>query len=120
MPAAETAEQLEKAGVEVKRVCNLLIAPSPESWVDCERSLRQAISEISEFRLHVINSRNIPGTHVRAFQLRAEVVRAGHLLETLAAFYGGWERMLGAMSAGYTAGGDPAPVRREGRLCCSG
>ena len=45
-------------------------------------------------------------------------LRASGLLQNLASFYRGWERILGTMTGGYTASGNPAPVARAGRLCC--
>jgi hypothetical protein len=53
-------------------------------------------------------------------QLRSDLRHAGRLLESAAGFYRGWERILGAMSGGYTADGEPAPVARTGRLYCQG
>ncbi len=53
-------------------------------------------------------------------QLRAELRHAGRLLESAADFYRGWERILGAMSGGYTADGEPAPVARGGTFHCQG
>jgi len=56
----------------------------------------------------------------KAYQLRAQVRRAGRLIESAALFYGGWNRILGAMSGGYTASGEPAPVQHPGKLCWRG
>jgi hypothetical protein len=56
----------------------------------------------------------------QARALRVEILPVSRLLQNLANFYRGWERILGTMSAGYTAAGDPAPVTRTGRLCCRG
>ena len=120
MAAAHAAERLEAAHSEVRRACDLLIAPSPESWNICQEALERAVCELSELRGR---PQSVPaGSDVRslALRLRADVRRAAHLLRSLGQFYGGWERILGAMSAGYTAWGDPAPVERQGRICCRG
>lgn len=120
MPAAPVAERLVAAQSEVKRACNLLIAPTPEALDNCQDALARAISALTEFRSQC---REVPadaGAKSLVCALRAEVRRARRLLQSLATFYRGWERILGTMSAGYTAGGDPAPVARIGRLCCRG
>ena len=104
---------------EVKRACDLLVAASPEALETCQNALRSALSELTEFRLQCPQTVG-PGTRSAAYRLRAEVLRAARLLQSLSGFYRGWERILGAMSAGYTASGEPAPVARPGRLCYRG
>src|ERR1039458_8247362 len=114
MPAAG---ELGAAQSEVRRACDLLTAPTPEALNRCQEALERAVSELVDFRSHC-------GEHQGAWSvacgLRAEVLRAARLLHSLAGFYRGWERILGTMSGGYTASGDPAPPARTGRLCCRG
>ena len=119
MTSAPGAERLAIARSEVKRACNLLIAPTPEALTFCQDALRRAVSGLTEFPIEYYPE--VPAelaTPARA--LRAEVLRAGRLLQSLASFYQGWERILGAMSGGYTPNGDPVPVARLGRLSCRG
>jgi hypothetical protein len=120
MTAAPGADRLAAARTEVKRACDLLIAPTPEALVNCQDALERAVLAFMEFRSQ---GRQVPagaGGGTVAGALRAEILGARRLLQSLAGFYRGWERILGTMSAGYTAGGDPAPVSRIGRLCCRG
>lgn len=120
MPSAPGGERLVAARSEVNRACDLLIAPTPEALSSCQDALTRAVSELTGFRS---SGQEVPaGSDVKsmACDLRAEILRASRLLQSLAGFYRGWERILGAMSGGYTSGGDPAPVARIGRLCCRG
>jgi hypothetical protein len=120
VPSAPGAERLVAARSEVNRACNLLIAPTPEALHSCQDALERAVSELTEFRS---GCRQVPagsGARSMACALRDEILRASRLLQSLAVFYRGWERILGAMSGGYTSAGDPAPVARVGRLCCRG
>jgi hypothetical protein len=120
MSPAPGAERLAAARSEVNRACDLLIAPTPEALNTCQESLERAISALKEFRSQCGDVPADSGVKSIARALQAEVLRAGGLLQSLASFYRGWERILGTMSAGYTAAGDPAPVARVGRLCCRG
>lgn len=126
MTAAPGAERLAIARSEVKRAYDLLIAPTPEALNHCQDALERAVSALTEFRSRCQagaaepGAVSVVGVYQLACALRVDVQRAGRLLQSLAGFYRGWERILGTMSAGYTAGGDPAPVARIGRLCCRG
>ena len=120
MPSAPGAERLIVARSEVNRACDLLIAPTPEALNSCQDALARAVSELTKFRSSCQEGSAGSNAKPLARELRAEILRAGRLLQSLAGFYRGWERILGAMSGGYTADGDPAPVARIGRLCCRG
>ena len=120
MAAAPGAERLATARSDVSRACDLLIAPTPQALDSCQDALRRAVAAMAEFRTQ---HRDVPialdaAPIVRGLQ--AEIRRAKQLLQNLASFYHGWERILGTMSGGYTSSGDPAPVERRGRLCCRG
>src|SRR5580704_14027804 len=118
MTAAPSAERLAIARAEVNRACNLLIAPTPEALTGCQDALERAVFALRDFRSGCREVDLDPGDHAIVRALRAEIRRASRLLQNLAGFYRGWERILGAMSGGYTASGNPAPVARQGRLCC--
>ena len=120
MPAGPFAERLVAAKSEVTRACDLLIDPTPEALNNCQDALERAISQLADFRSQCRDRPAGSGARSVACTLRTEVRRAARLLQSLARFYSGWERILGAMSGGYTASGDPAPVARTGRLCCRG
>jgi hypothetical protein len=118
--AAHCAERLEMARAEVTRACGLLIAPTPEALHTCQDALQQAVAALTELQSPPEEFRADPAVKPQARALRTEVLRADRLLQNLARFYRGWERILGTMSAGYTVNGDPAPVNRMGRLCFRG
>ena len=116
MPSAQVAERLGAARSDVKRACDLLIAPTPEALNRCQDALQRAVSELMAVRAE---GGAMIAPDLRA-DLRADVRRVRQLLQNLASFYRGWERILGTMSGGYTCGGSPAPVNRQGRICCRG
>jgi hypothetical protein len=120
MSAAQDAERLALARLEVTRACNLLIAPTPDALNICQDALQRAVAVLTEMGSPRAEFRADPATEPQVLALRADVLRAGWLLQNLDNFYRGWERILGTMSGGYTANGDPAPVSRLGRLCCRG
>ena len=120
MAPAHAAERLVAARSEVKRACDLLVAPSPQALDTCQTALQRAVVELTNLPSHGAELLADAGARSAAHGLRAEVLRAARLLGSLSSFYQGWERILGALSAGYTANGDPAPVARPGRLCCRG
>jgi|SRR5271157_2444221 len=120
MPAAETAEHLSVARSEVKRACHLLEGASPASLEASSSALERAVSGVTDCRRGIRPGQADAHLAARVRQLRAELRHAGRLLESAADFYRGWERILGTMSGGYTAGGDPAPVARTGKLYCQG
>src|SRR5271157_5867281 len=115
MPAAPAEDRLVAARAEVKRASELLVDASPEAFAGCHGALERAVSELADFRSQCAAVPGSAGARSMALGLRTEVLRAARLIENLAAFYRGWERILGAMSAGYTASGDAAPVARRSR-----
>jgi hypothetical protein len=120
MPAVDTAEHLSAARSEVKRACHFLEAPSPASLEASSSALERAVSGLNDWRCGIRPGLADAHFAAKVRQLRAELRHAGRLLESAADFYRGWERILGAMSGGYTAGGEPAPVARTGKLYCQG
>jgi len=118
MLAADSRESLSAARSDVRRACELLEGSSPQSLEASSSALRSAIAGLNGCR-HDLRP-CLPDAHladtIREF--RREVRNAGRLLESAADFYRGWERILGTMSGGYMAGGEPAPVTRPGKLSC--
>lgn len=120
MPPAPSADHLVAARSEVVRACELLIASTPEALNRCQEALERAVSELAGFRSQRLEAPCASEARAMAYALRTEVLRARRLLQSLAGFYQGWERVLGTLSGGYIASGDPAPVARLGRLYCRG
>ena len=120
MIAAHGAARLALARSEVTRACSLLIAPTPEALNTCQDALQRAVTALTEMRSPLAEFPADPAVEPEARALRADVRKVGRLLQNIASFYQGWERILGAMTGGYTPSGDPAPVTRQGRLCFRG
>ena len=120
MDAGRGAERLATARSEVHWACELLIASSPEALNNCQEALERAVTVLRDFRADVRECPQGPDARSFTLQLKLDVLRASRLLERLAGFYRGWERILGAMSGGYTSSGAPAAVDRQGRICCRG
>jgi len=120
MSSAAPAERLAAARAEVTRACELLVDASPDALERSRGALERAVSLLAVYVSQGPETAGKAGDRSAAHGLRAEVQRAARLLQCLADFHFGWERILGAMSAGYTATGDPAAVTRPGRLCCRG
>jgi hypothetical protein len=118
MTTAPGEERLAIARSEVNRAGALLIAPTPDALVACQDALERAVAALTDFRSGYQEVHAAPGARALVGALRLDVLRAGGLLQSLATFYRGWERILGSMSGGYTANGNPAQVTRQGRLCC--
>ena len=120
MDAGRGAERLATARLEVHRACELLIASTPETLINCQEARERAVSILRELRADIREYPPGPDARPFALKLKSDVLRAGRLMEGLASFYKGWERILGAMSGGYTSNGAPAAVDRQGRFCCRG
>jgi hypothetical protein len=75
MSAATVAERLLAARSEVRRACDLLIAPTPEALNGCQDALERAISQLA------------PGPRLarcgRRFSARPGCYRAWHVFTTV-------------------------------------
>ena len=120
MSAVPLEGRLAAARSDVERACDLLIRSTPEALHGCQDALERAVRGLADVPAQAVKLAADPAIPLRAKGLRSEVLRARHLLERLAGFYQGWERILGTMSGGYSANGDPVPLTRLGRLDCRG
>jgi hypothetical protein len=118
--AADTAKHLSAARSEVTRACRFLESPSPASLEASSNALERAVSGLNDYRREIRPGLADTDMRTKVRELRADLRHAGRLLESAADFYRGWERILGAMSGGYTAGGEPAAVARTGKLYYQG
>src|SRR5579872_4370316 len=109
MPAVPLAGRLVEAQTDLTQACDLLVAATPEALRQCQQSLRQAISHLAEAQA-ADGALFGPGLRNLAQNLRADVLRSRRLLENLAVFHQGWERILATMSGGYTPSGNPVPL----------
>jgi hypothetical protein len=120
MPAAEVVERLKTVRSEVDQVCNLLISPSPTALDSCSHLLETAGSRLALLQPQLRPGAGNPTAQEEARRLRAAVMCAQRLLENAFSFHVNWGRLLGALTAGYTERGDPAPAPRQGRICVQG
>ena len=81
-----------------------VLSSSPEEVEQCIPVLHEAIA-----CLRAVEPRADLAKELNA--LRFEIGVVGRLVERSAAFYHGWAKTLAAAAAGYTATGDPAPLR---------
>ena len=115
--ASNLQEKLRSARTNLWHACELLLSPTPEVLDQCSALL-------------VTTARNVaiswpePGGNQSALQearqLQAAVRHARVLLDSAFAFRQAWGRRLGAMTAGYTARGEPARVDPSFRLTVRG
>jgi hypothetical protein len=120
VPAAEIVEGLQAVRTQVDRVCNLLISPSPTALDSCSQLLETAGSRLAQLQPQLRQAAGNPAAKEEARRLRTAVVCAKRLLENASRFHVNWGRLLGALSAGYTERGEPAPAPRQGRICLQG
>jgi hypothetical protein len=120
MSAAEVVEGLLAVRSEVDQASKLLISPSPPALDSCSHLLDTAGSRLAELQPQLHQGAGNPAAQQEARRLRTAVMCARRLLENASSFYVNWGRLLGALSAGYTERGDPAPAPRRGRICVQG
>jgi hypothetical protein len=122
MPAAEVVERLVAVRLQVDRACDLLISPTPTALDSCSHLLETACSRLAQLQPRLCQGAGNPAAKEEARRLRAAIMCAGRLLENALSFHVNWGRLLGALSAGYTERGEPAPapVSHRGRICLQG
>src|SRR5215472_5650206 len=108
------AERLAALLPDLRAACELLIRPSPAGLDQCAALLEHAVSEMRECQSVLAKARGEPGAIEAAGRVQTALRRATHLLQTANAHFTNWNRILGAMSGGYTALGEPAPFIRPG------
>jgi hypothetical protein len=109
---------LRAAGTEVGRACGLLESPSPAALEQSAGALESAASILS--RCLAAPAALDCGAMEEALRLRTALHNAGTLLQSAADYHAGWTRLLGSLSAGYTARGEAGPVVRPGRVSICG
>jgi hypothetical protein len=120
MAAADLGAGLAMARADLDRCCRMLETPSPQILDQCAEALAHAIGALAN---HPPCSSGISPKTLRAdaLQLRQSIRNARYLLETAAHYHLRWSRILGAMTAGYTARGSAAPfIAGSGRIMVQG
>jgi len=95
----------------------MLLSPTPEVLDQCSLLLDAATKDLADCRPETDDK---PGALQEARQLHAAVRHARRLLDSALAFHEAWARRFGAISAGYTARGEPGVVDRGFRLVAQG
>jgi hypothetical protein len=114
--SASAVETVVASREIAERACRILVASSPEALEGCASLLEAAVRSLRSARV-------APGdvqARAEVRHLAAAVRQAGALLQNAADYHGGWNRWLGARTAGYQAGGVPAGMARPASVCLEG
>ncbi len=120
MPVATVVEQLAAARLELDRAGELLISPSPEALDRCSSVLEAAGRRLTEWQPRLTGQAGDPEALAEAWRLRRSFRRTERLLQSAGDFHCNWISLRGAMTGGYTASGDPAPVLHGPRISLQG
>jgi hypothetical protein len=110
-------EKLRRARFDVRRACEMLVSPTPQILDQCFVLLETTTRELAGCRPEPVGNQS---ALQEALQLHDVVRHAKTLLDRAFAFHQAWAQRLGAMTAGYTPHGEPAPVAGGSRLAVQG
>ena len=97
-----------------------MLAPSVEN-IECSiPHLERAVACLNAAQEHLRAGSPDPAAGAGLQKLRASVQRVTRLVANGAAFQLGWAERLAVAAAGYTAQGEPAQTRGNGRLSVEG
>jgi hypothetical protein len=106
---------------EVERVCKMLESPTPQSLDESTAILQSAIDQMKDLQPAAKGAAlSDSGALHEAGQVQTVLRRAGMLLRLAHDYHLRWQRILGGMSSGYTAGGSPAAAPNQGRIWFQG
>ena len=120
MPVAVVVEQLAAARLALDRAGELLTAPSPEALDRCCSVLEETSRQLSEWQPRLAEHAGNPDALAEAWGLRRSFLRTERLLRNAGDFHANWTRLRGAMTGGYTAVGEAAPVLHGHRISLQG
>ena len=113
---AAVGERLAAIRSQLDTVCGMLISPTAETLDRCTAMLESAAGRMTESLPDLGGARGDALALEEAWRVRRCYQRAAALAENAARFHGGWMAVRGAMTGGYTPGGEPAEVRYPGRV----
>ena len=113
MPAEPIADPLAGVRARLEHVCERLTSPTAETLDACAGDLESAARRLSEYRLRLSGGASMLD---EARRIRRAFLRARKLLDAAAAFHTNWMRVRGALTAGYTAAGEPGAVVHASRI----
>lgn len=113
-------EQLAAARLELDRAGEFLTAPSPEALDRCSSILEATGRQLTEWQPRLAEQAGNPEALAEAWRLRRSFRRTERLLQNAGDFHHNWIRLRGAMTGGYTASGEAAPVLHGHRISLQG
>jgi hypothetical protein len=119
--AGKIQERLCGARARVAQASELLLCPTPEALEECALLLQAAAKIVAACHSDLDGSPERPKAALdEARQLKQAIGRARILLDAARDFHLNWAKRLGAMSGGYTSGGEPATLDVGHRLVLRG
>ncbi len=125
MPSETARPQYDNRTLEAAlsnlEVCRELFRnASPAALDQCSTVLADTARLLREWRDQRAAGAGDPAAIRKAQNLRTAVRHAARLLEGAADYHTRWNRILGAMSSGYTSSGAAPPPARVGRVLMRG
>src|ERR1019366_8003060 len=120
MRTAALVEQLMSARHQLDLASNLLAKPSPEALDTCTSVLEAAGRQLAEWQPAFSPQAGVSAALAGAWRLRGSFVRPSRLLQGLGDFHRNWLQLRGAITGGYTATGESAPVIHANRISLHG
>jgi hypothetical protein len=116
----DTAGDLGSARTQMETAWRLLILASPQDLEHCEAALAAAAKELSAARRLWGETAPCSADAAQVRKLRTQVLLVRRLIEKGQEYYGTWQRVLAAMTGGYSPDGSPAPLCQRGRISLAG
>lgn len=120
MAFATVIEQLASARFELDRAGELLTSPSPDVLDRCGSILEATGRQFTEWLPRLAEQAGNAEALAEAWHLRRSFQRTQRLLHAANDFHMNWSRVRGAMTGGYTAAGDAAPILHSHRISLQG
>jgi hypothetical protein len=120
MPTAALVEQLMSARRQLDFACDLLTKPSPQAVDCCSSLLEETGRHLAECQPTFSQQAGNAAALEEAWRLRRSYLRTARLLQGAADFHLNWQKLRGAMTGGYTANGESAPLLHSNRISLHG
>ena len=117
MHAASIMEHLARVRSQLDQAGERLTSPSTDALDSCTEDLASAVRQLAQWQPLLVAEAGNPAALEEAWRVRRSFQRVRALLHGAAGFHANWMRIRGTMSAGYTASGEPGPVRYGSRVC---
>ena len=112
MPSESIADPLAGVLERLEHVCERLTSPTTVALDACAGDLELAARRLADCQQRLSG---VPMLD-QARQIRRAFLRAQRLLDAAAAFHTNWIRVRGALTAGYTAAGEPGAIVHSSRI----